>query len=150
MKLSRNSYKPALVLLLLISSCSRIPNTVEAEAAIIEFHTRLNSEEFIAIYESSAKATRTNTKRTDVENLLKSIRTNLGKVINSRKEKTILSHSMDSPSKTTLIYKTEFEHGSGYEKFEVINEDGRPAIFFYFLESADLMRKLTSQEQPKR
>jgi len=135
-----------LVTALLLSGCNPLKNTAEAEKAVAEFHSRFDAEDFETIYATAHadfKAAQTKPKLIE---FIRSVRDKLGKV-KTAKRNGWQAKSHNLKTYVILTYSTEFEHGSGVEKFTYRIVDGRAVLLGWNINSRDLIVPVSKGKQ---
>ena len=120
--------------------CSTGDQTVIAEAAVAEFHRRLNADGFEAIYDSASTDFRKSAPREHVVRFLAGLKSNLGPA-KSAKRLTWNVNFHTSGTFVAISYETRFGKGRGIEHFLYRMEDSGASLVSYRIESVEVIEK---------
>jgi hypothetical protein len=112
----------------------------KAEAAVTDFHQRLDSGDFESIYsgaDSDFKATET---EKDFLALLGAIHRKIGNV-QSTSEKSFYVNTYNLSTKVTLVYDTKFDGGDATETFVYHISGDQVSLLGYNINSLAMMEK---------
>jgi len=139
----RHAFLLALPLLgLLISSCgSSAQSLVLAKAAVDDFHSQLDTEQYATIYQSTDDGFRKITNEPDFTKLLQSVHRKLGNVQEASTSGTGVAWFLGQGATVTLVYNTRFHDGTGTERFIYHVRDNHATLYGYRIFSNDLIEK---------
>ena len=109
-----------------------------AEASIVKFHAMLDEAKFAEIYDEADDAMKEKTSQQDMFKLFNAVHTKLG-LVKKTSNKTWRAQNYNLTSYVEMVQDTEFEKGSGTEKFTFIMHDKEAVLAGYFIESLDMM-----------
>jgi hypothetical protein len=130
-----------LVILTVLSSCGSGKNVGIATKGVEEFHTQLNSEEYQSIYAVADENLQKTTTEGDFVALLQAVHKKLGNVQKSQRSNYQIGISTGQGTVVTLVYQTNFEQGSGTERFLWHMRDNQPMLLGYQINSSALILK---------
>lgn len=113
----------------------------EVESAIRTITEDLDWERYQKIYDESASLWKRDAGLDQSTEVLKRLRTQLGKVDSRAVHTAIEQTNSGGPLQGHVFivsYKTKFEHGEGMETFTLLEENGRWALARYFVNSTAL------------
>jgi Protein of unknown function (DUF4019) len=113
----------------------------EVEAAIRTVTEDLDWERYPKIYEESSSLWKRDATLDQSTEVLKRLRTQLGKVDSRSLHTAIEQTNSGGPLQGHVFivsYRTKFEHGEGMETFTLMEENGRWALARYFVNSTAL------------
>lgn len=113
----------------------------EVESAIRTITEDLDWERYQKIYDESASLWKRDASLDQSTEVLKRLRTQLGKVDSRAVHTAIEQTNSGGPLQGHVFivsYKTKFEHGEGMETFTLLEENGRWALARYFVNSTAL------------
>ena len=131
----------SLALLAMCSCGSATKDTAAAKQAVLEFHSQLDAGRYTALYESADPKLRRITTETDFTKLLDAVHRKLGTVRQSDMRAWNAAWYAGQGTTITLTYNTTFSAGSGTEQFIWHVNDGRPLLYGYNINSAELIEK---------
>ena len=103
---------------ILLSSCGSSTKSVElAQQSVEQFHSQLDSEQFISLYAASDEKLHQATSESDFVKLLGAVHRKLGNVQQSNLRNTGVAWFAGQGATVTLVYETKFAQGTGMEKF---------------------------------
>jgi hypothetical protein len=123
---------------LALAGCSATQDISVAEAAVTHFHQQLGEQKFAEIYAAGAAELKKATTEQQLTRLLAAIDRKLGPVKASQKGGWNVNWSGGGTT-VTINYKTEFERGSGQERFVFRISGGKALLAGYHIDSTDLM-----------
>ena len=115
-----------------------VGGTDKAQHGVDGFHTLYNSRQFDAIYRGADKDFRGSVTNAQLQRLLETSRTHLGKQLASTPV-VIGYQSFNLRSYVTASTVTTYEHGKGTETFVFSLSNGKAALHSYNLDSTDLI-----------
>lgn len=113
----------------------------EVESVIRTVSDDLEWERYQKIYDESSSLWKRDATAEQSTEVLKRIRTQLGKVDSRSLNSAIEQTNSGGPLQGhvfIVIYQTKFEHGEGMETFTLLEENGRWALARYFVNSTAL------------
>jgi len=127
---------------LLLSSCgSSAKNIVLAKAAVEEFHSQLDTEEYGAIYDSTDRKFQNVTSQSDFTKLLTAVHQKLGTVQHTNTRNVGVAWYTGQGATVTLVYDTTFSAGTGTEQFVWHVNNAQATLYGYHIASNDLITK---------
>jgi hypothetical protein len=125
-----------------LSSCGSSAKNVElAKRGVEQFHSQLDSEQYVALYTASDEKFHQATSESEFVKLLEAVHRKLGNVRQSNLRDTGVAWFAGQGTTVTLVYDTAFANGSGTEKFVWhVNDDGT-TLYGYHINSNDLIAK---------
>ena len=124
----------------LLAGCSMSKDTALAQAQISAFHSELDAGSFQKIYLSSSPDLKKAASEADFVKLLATINRKLGNVKTST-QLTWKVFSGTSGTFVTIVDKSQFEQGSGDEKFVYRIDNGVAKLAGYHINSLALITK---------
>lgn len=126
--------RAAWFLVLLLAACTPEEPLAVAERSVLQFHERLNSTRFDAIYDSAGDEFRRAGRKEDIISLLVAVHSKLGTVLESKRTKWTVNHHT-SGTFVTLIHQTRFERDSAAEHFLFRIGNGEARLVGYKIDS---------------
>ena len=125
---------------LALGGCDMLQDKGTAEAAVTDFHQKLNDGNFEAIYSGADDGFKSVAKETDFVALLGAIHKKLGKV-QSSSETNFSINSVNLVTKITLVYDTKYDGGDATETFTYLLKDDKVTLDAYNINSMAMMLK---------
>jgi hypothetical protein len=110
------SYVPLCLSLVLIIGCSAQKDIGAASAAVVQFHQRLDNQDYLAIYNGADQRFRGASKQDDFVALMTAIHNKLGTVQQASRQGFFFNYNT-SGSTIKLTYATKFSGGDADEEF---------------------------------
>lgn len=126
---------------MLISCGSTAKNITLAETSVDQFHSQLDTEQYVALYASTDAKFHEVTSEGDFIKLLQAIHTKLGFVRQWNLRRAGAAWHTGSGTTVTLGYDTRFAQGSATEKFVWHISDNSATLYGYHINSNDLISK---------
>lgn len=128
--------------LILLCSCNSTKHREAAEAAVAEFRTRLDTEQYHTMYAMADDAIRKAASEADFIALMQLLHQKLGKVQQShlRYYADARATGVSGPL-LTLVYNTRFAGGAAVERFVWHIRDQRAVLYEYNVNSDALKTK---------
>lgn len=127
---------------LLLSSCGSSAKSIElAQQDVEEFHTRLDTEQYGAIYASCDEKFHQATSEPEFTKLLEAVRRKLGSVRQSTLRNTGVAWYSGQGATVTLLYETQFADGTGTEQFVWHIKDNGATLYRYNISSNELVTR---------
>jgi hypothetical protein len=121
---------------LLLSSCGSSTKSIElAQQDVEEFHTRLDTEQYGAIYASCDEKFHQATSEPEFTKLLEAVHRKLGSVRQSTLRNTGVAWFAGQGATVTLLYETKFAEGTGTEQFVWHIKDDGATLYRYNISS---------------
>ena len=133
---------PLLIFALLVA-CTSIAQKGAAEAAVNQFHDRLDAASYDQIYDGSDDRFKATATREQFAKVLTAIHDKLGKVTASKQTNFSAQDraGTDVGSYVQLVYDTQFASGRGTETFTWRVDGGQVRLYSYNINSADLITR---------
>jgi hypothetical protein len=128
----------AVIVLAGLVGCSSGEHMATAEQGVTEFRQFMESRQFARVYAASSVEFRKTTSEAEMVRILGALNNKLGSVKNAEKNGWNVNFHT-SGTFVTLGFKTEFEKGSGAERFVFRIADGRAALVSYNVNSPALL-----------
>jgi hypothetical protein len=141
MSISAMKLFQAVLLVLVIGagiSCSNSASIDASEKQVALFHKRLSTEQYFAIYAATSSDFKNITKEGEFVHLLAAIHRKLGLLMSTDRAKWTQGYN-NGGIFVTLIYKSQFQHGSADEQFIFRIEHGTPELAGYHINSNALI-----------
>lgn len=129
-----------IVATLALESCNPIKDTRLADAAVAEFHKKLDRGAFGEIYSGTNEEFKAATKEQDFVSLLEAVHRKLGSIQSSERF-TWRINSFNLKTNITLVYKTKFQNGEATETFVWRAEKDGVKLLGYNISSLALITK---------
>ena len=142
-RLSRGFFGAVLVATLsVLASCSSSSKSVQlGQSSVGRFHTQLDAEQYSSIYAASDEGFHAATSENDFVKLLQAIHNKLGSVRKSNRVNTGVAWFAGRGTTVTLVYDTDFSHGTATEQFVWHIKDDHASLYSYRINSNDLIKK---------
>ncbi|MGH9722869.1 MAG: DUF4019 domain-containing protein [Bryobacteraceae bacterium] len=118
-----------------LAACNPVRNYKEVDAAVEQFHRRLNSDEFDAIYNDLAPVYQRSLDRDTHRKFLTRVRRKMGR-LQSAGRIGYQVHYDPQGAFATATYRTTFANGDATEIFQLRIADGKARFLAYTLNSA--------------
>jgi hypothetical protein len=125
---------------LLLSGCGMKHDISAASAAVVEFHSRLNNQDYGTIYQQADPRFRDAIKADDFQSLLTAIRNKLGGVLDSKQQGYFVNYNT-SGTQIRLTYATKFSGGDAQEEFVWSKSGATYQLLRYHINSNALITK---------
>jgi hypothetical protein len=132
----------AVILLLLLwrLGIASHPIASASDAAVEEFHQKLNNEQYHEIYSQADRVFRDSANEEQYTEFLRGIRVYLGKTETSRRQSVRIYRNREG-SFALLTYQTKFEHGTRTESFTWKLDGERLVLAGYNINSGERRRR---------
>jgi hypothetical protein len=140
MKLLRIVVIPLLLVAFAVSGCDMLSDKSDAEAAVNDFHQKLDGGDFEAIYNNADAGLKSASSEKDFLALLAAVHKKLGNVQNSS-ETNFSMNSVNLSTQIVLVYNTKFGGGDATETFTWHVSGGKPLLLGYNINSLAMMEK---------
>jgi hypothetical protein len=131
----------SILLLIALNSCGSGKNVETATKSVEQFHSQLDSEQYLNIYATSDEGLQKTTSEGDFVAFLQAVHKKLGKVQTSQRSNFQIGVSTGQGTVVTLVYQTTFDQGSGTEQFLWHMRDNEPVLLGYRINSNALILK---------
>ena len=128
----------AVVVLTGLVGCSSGEHMATAERGVAEFRQLMESRQFAKVYATGSDEFRKSMSEAELVRILGALNSKLGSVKNAENNGWNVNFHT-SGTFVTLGFKTEFEKGSGAERFVFRIADGRAALVTYNVNSPALL-----------
>lgn len=125
----------------LLCSCGSSKSVALAQQSVQQFHSKLDSEQFVGLYAASDEKFHQATSESDFIKLLDAVHRKLGNVQQSNLRNTGVAWFAGQGATVTLVYETKFAQGTGMEKFVWHIKDNGATLYGYFINSNELITK---------
>ena len=129
---------PLFLNILFLSSCNPVKSTSGAEAGVVEFHKQFDAGDFDKIFDTAHADFKASQPKEKVVEFLSAVHGKLGKVKSTRRVSWKVN-SFNLKTNVILVYKTEFEKGSGVERFIFRIQDGKAGLYNWNVNSRELI-----------
>ncbi len=129
-----------IALLVICNSCSLTKGKGIAEAAVAQFHSQYNAEQFREIYAQADNEFKKSASETDFVTLLEALHRKLGTVKQSN-ETGWGVNATPLGTMATLAYEVEFSEGKGTEQFVFHISGDKATLYHYNVNSPLLITK---------
>ncbi len=120
--------------------CGVKQDVANARAAVTDFHSHLDGQQYTAIYAKTDPRFREVTKADDFETLLTAIHNKLGTVQNATQRGYFVNFNT-SGTQIRMTYDTQFTTGKAQEEFLWSKKDGEFDLLAYHINSNALIAK---------
>lgn len=124
----------------LVNSCGS-SNSDQAQNAVTQFHSALDSEQYHAIYIGSDPGFRNKSSEAEFVAFGQTIHRKLGPVKQSKLTASHLRWFTKNGTMVALFYETQFEGGTAQEEFVWRINNSQPVLFAYYIKSNALLVK---------
>ena len=122
------------------AGCSVGKGREAAERAVLEFHQRLDAEQYDQIYTTASDDFRASTSQSDSTELFAAVHRKLGKVLSAH-QRTFAVNTTLTGTSVRLQYDTEFAEGKATEAFVFTLSGDKATLFSYNINSPTLITK---------
>ena len=126
------------LLLIVLSGCSAKEDIAKAEAAIADFHDKMNNADFDSIYTGAGPQMQSASTQVDLVKLLTAIHRKLG-AFQSGKTAGWNVNVTTGGEFVTLKYSSTYEQGDADENFVFSVQDGKALLSGYHINSTALI-----------
>ncbi|SRR5258708_28029856 len=135
------AFTAVLALLFSLASCKEANNRELAEQGVTQFHSQLNSEQYLAICAGAEEKFRKAANEIEFVALLQAVHRKLGKVQQSKLQSSQVGWFAGEGTVVTLFYNTQFVDGKAGEKFIWHVRDNHAILDGYYINSSVLITK---------
>jgi hypothetical protein len=129
----------ALVCVALIA-CGAQKDLEAAAAAVTQFHTQVQNQDYVSVYNQADPRLRNVTRQEDFVALLTAVHNKLGAVQTALQNRFFVNYTT-SGEQITLTYVTKFSGGDANEQFLWAKQDGKIVLLGYHINSNALITK---------
>ena len=127
-----------LALMLTLQGCGVSTAKPKAEAAITQFHNLLDADNLDAIWSNADDSLRQASSREKFDKFMQAVHRKLGRVLKTTNTQWFVGN-FNLKTTVVLQQKTDFEHGSGTEKFTYVVAGDAVKLVGYNILSDDLV-----------
>jgi hypothetical protein len=132
-----------------LTGCSMSADTALAEAEVPGFHDALASGQFDRLYDNGSDEFKGAATKADLVSLLDSVRNKLGAVTSSTRASWNVNYRTNGTF-VTLIYETQFAHGTAVEEFVYQISDNKPQLAGYHISNIKLLTVAHDNSVPSK
>jgi hypothetical protein len=124
---------------LALSGCGNMKQGKSAaDAAVVDFHQKFNSQQMNAILDSASPRFFQVTPKATMANILTAVHNKLGNNVSSTTQ-TVNTQIFNGVTTVTLVQDTTFQKGKGTETFNFQIDGGKACLLGYNINSPDLI-----------